>query len=490
MTLLLDILQSLFGFLVTILVVVSVHEYGHLLMARLCGVQVLRYSIGFGSPILRWQSGRSYIEYVLAPIPLGGYVMLYGQSDIPRPLERKRAKAKAKAQAQEGEREGQPADAGEPGEESDPPPLPPYSYAAKPVPLRMLIASGGPLFNFILSGVLLFFLIWSGYGNLRPVLKAAPGTQLHQQGVRAGDEVVAVNGKHVNFAGDLALGSISPIIEDGLAVLTIRSRETGESFEVRLAHIEEEGREGFLQDGLRRELQVLGPPASVGSLHDLARANGSPLRRGDRILSIDGTPIGDFYDLQAYVRPRPQQPLNLVVERDGARLALELTSASDPARPEVGLLGISADSHSAAFREWRDWMRPSPRLIDLPGMALDQLWGLFELTVRSLKWLVLGQVSIDNIKGPVGIADYAGASIERGWQTFLYFVALVSVSIGVFNLLPVPVLDGGHILLLCYEAIMDKTLPVRAENVLNTLGIALLGSLIVFTIVNDILSLL
>ncbi|MCA8836799.1 MAG: RIP metalloprotease RseP, partial [Proteobacteria bacterium] len=369
-------------------------------------------------------------------------------------------------------------------------PLSADSYAAKPVPQRMLIAVGGPLFNFILSGVLLLILAVAGFGHYRPILNPAPDSSLYTQGVRAGDVIVSIDDSPVRFRRDIATTAIAPIIEDAEVTITVLRPASNEELQATLRHPTSTDSTRFLTEVLAKEIKFLGPPAIVGNIRAGFPAAESSLRLGDVVVDVDGNPVSDFGDLVYMVRERPNQTLTLIVERDDQRLTMSVPTAATPGDASVGMLGVGLDDSHPDYISWADSVRAHPTWAEVPGIALGELWDLFALTWRSVIWLITGSVGIDNLKGPIGIADYAGNSLEYGVLPFLHFIALISVSIGVLNLLPIPVLDGGHILLLACEGVRGRPVPVAVETWLTWAGIALVGSLVVITVFNDIYALL
>ena len=481
-------LTSLIGFLVTILIVVTIHEYGHLIMARICKVRILRFSIGFGTPLWRWVSPASKTEYVIAPIPLGGYVQLYGQSDWPEEdkVSTPSDEEVATAPPTSKEQDSSLTQESPPGEGR---PYPPDSYPAKPVLARMLIASGGPLFNFILSGFLLFVLALAGYGLIRPILNPQPGSMLDAEGIGSGDVIVAIDDHPIRFRQQLFNLSLTGLIESGQIRLQIE-KPSGEAREVYLTNAQDMDPVEYMEKVLLPQLNFLGPPAVVGDIDSTYPVVRSQLKVGDKITQIDNLAVADFDDMVRLVQARPNQTIMVGVQRGDEVLTYPIELSASPTDATVGVMGIKLDVENSEFLAWRQSLEVQPSVGESLVLAGYNLYDMFALSVRSIKWLISGALSLENLKGPVGIATYAGLSLDAGILAFLYFLALVSVSIGILNLLPIPVLDGGHILMLAAEGVLRKPVPAVIENSLTYLGIFLVGSMLLLTLFNDINALL
>ena len=446
------ILSYVLAFLVAIGVLVAVHEYGHFWMARRMGIRVLRFSIGFGRAL--WtRRGADDTEYVLAAIPLGGYVKLLD------------------------EREG-PVD----------PAMVSQAYNRKPVWARILVLLAGPLANFLFAVVAYWVLFMAGIPALKPVVgEVEAGSTAAQAGVRAGDEIIGVGARATGTRESAVLALLDELMNDRAIDLELRD-EAGNRREARL-EIAGDRRAltepGALLPGLGFDFWYPVVPARVGKILPGSPAERAGLQEGDSIVAVAGEPVEDFQALVAAVQPRPGAQLDFAVERDGQALVVpvEVESQREGDRL-IGRIGVQPAAPEALPEGMRTLERYGP--VGALGRAVDKTWGMSVLTVRMLWNVATGDVSVKNLSGPINIAEYAGFSARQGILAFLSFLAIVSVSLFVLNLLPIPILDGGQIVFQLAELAKGSPLSERAQAVGQQVGLLLLLVLMSFAFYNDL----
>jgi regulator of sigma E protease len=446
------ILSYVLAFIVAIGVLVAVHEYGHFWMARRMGIRVLRFSIGFGRPL--WSKrAASGTEYVLAAIPLGGYVKLLD------------------------EREG-PVD----------PALLAQAYNRKPVWARILVLIAGPLANFLFAVAAYWVLFVAGVPALKPVVGEVTADSLAARaGILPGDEIVRVGSHDTTTRESAVLALLDELMKGSGIALSVR----GADGDARSVELRPDGdrraltEPGALLPGLGFEFWYPHIPATVGKVLPGSPAERAGLREGDQILEVDGQPISDFEDLVAQVQPRPGERLELSVERDGdvVPVAVEVESQREGERL-VGRIGLQPAPPADLPEGMRTLERHPP--LNALARATEKTWDMSALTVRMLWNVATGDVSVKNLSGPINIAEYAGFSARQGVLAFLSFLAVVSVSLFVLNLLPIPILDGGQIVFQLAELAKGSPLSDRAQAVGQQIGLFLLLVLMSFAFYNDL----
>ena len=446
------ILSYVLAFLVAIGVLVAVHEYGHFWMARRLGIRVLRFSIGFGKAL--WtRRGADGTEYALSAIPLGGYVKLLD------------------------EREG-PVD----------PALASQAYNRKPVWARILVLLAGPLANFIFAVVAYWVLFMAGIPALKPVVgEVAADSTAARAGLRAGDEIVGVGTQAVATRESAVLALLDELMNGRTIDLELRD-EAGNAREARL-EIAGDRRvltePGALLPGLGFDFWYPMVPARVGKILPGSPAERAGLREGDEILAVGAQPVEDFQALVAAVQPRPGARLEFAIERDGQALTVpvEVESQREGDRL-IGRIGVQPAAPEALPEGMRTLERYGPA--SALARAAGKTWSMSVLTVRMLWNVATGDVSVKNLSGPINIAEYAGFSARQGILAFLSFLAIVSVSLFVLNLLPIPILDGGQIVFQLAELAKGSPLSERAQAVGQQVGLLLLLVLMSFAFYNDL----
>lgn len=443
--------MTLLYFIIAISVLVVIHEYGHFWVARRCGVKVLRFSVGFGKPF--WSVRDRYgTEFSIAPVPLGGYVKMLDEREGPVPEH-----------------------------------LLDQAFNRKTPLQRIAIASAGPLANFIFALLAYWFLAVAGTTGVVPVVGSVADDSLAQQaGVRSGDEITAVNGEPVATWEEVNWQLVGMLGEDTRIELMLLSRGGG----LHQADIPVRG--WLTQQDIPDPLSALGIeprrlelPAVIGEVVSGGAAQQAGLLAGDRIVAVDGDEIGDWYDWVARVRDAPGKTLQLTISRQGDTRTLALTPGSRAL--DDGTVAGYVGAAVTAPEIPEDWLRTSHAgLLDGLWQGGVKTWDYIVFTLESLWKMLLGDVSVKNLSGPITIAKVAGASASGGFESFVGFLALLSVSLGVLNLLPVPMLDGGHILFCIAELVRGKPLPERVQILAVQIGLFLLLSLMLVAFYNDI----
>lgn len=442
------VLGSALAFIVAISILVAVHEYGHYIVGRWCGMKVLRFSIGFGKPIWMRVSGPDRTEYCISSIPLGGYVRFL--DDREGPVE--------------------PADEGR-------------AFNHRPVWQRIAVLVAGPLFNFLFAIVAYWALFIYGIPTVVPAVgDVEPGSYAAEAGLENGDKIVAINDRPTPDWESTLLAMLDQLVATGRIDVTLEDPD-GDSRTATIDVGDDRTRltePGMLFDGLGFKPWQF--PAVIGKVESDGAAAAAGLEPGDRITAINGEPIGNFSDLVAQVGPRPGETVELRYERDGVSEAVTLVLGSaDRDGQQVGMLGVRSSDASGDYVYLRKF-----GVFDSIGRAIDRTWASTVFTVKMLGRMVTGDVSIKNISGPINIAQFAGQSAERGVDYFLSFLAIVSISLGVLNLLPVPVLDGGQIVYQTVELIKGSPMSERAQLIGQQAGILALILLMSFAFYNDI----
>ncbi len=444
-------MTAFLAFLAAIFVLVIVHEYGHYLAARLSGVKVLKFSVGFGKPLFVKRMGRDNTEWTLSALPLGGYVKMLD------------------------EREGD-VDAGEAH----------HAFNRATVWRRIAIVAAGPAANFLLAIVAFWALFIHGIPALKPVIGVpGPGTPAAMAGLRGGDEIVRIDGTDVRTFGDLRLLLAEAAAKKSRPQIELAN---GERRELDLSSLPESLLEG---DGKTIGVQPYLPPLApvIGRLEPGSVAEQAGLKPGDRILAADGQAMAHWDEFAAFVRARPGREVELQLESGSQRRVLRLTPArvSEGGKP-IGRVGVGPEIDPALF----DALRTEERYAPVPALAraAERTWDTSIFSLKMLGRMVLGQVSWRNLSGPVSIADYAGQSAQQGWLSFVGFLAIISIGLGVINLLPIPLLDGGHLMYYFVEVFRGRPVSERIMELGARIGMVIIGAMIFLALYNDMLRLL
>jgi regulator of sigma E protease len=442
------------AFLVAIGILVAVHEFGHYWVAKKLGFKVLRFSIGFGKPLLtRVGRDRDRTEYCLAAIPLGGYVKLLD------------------------EREG----------DVDPAELH-RSFTRRPIAQRVAVLLAGPTMNLLFAALLYAILAMGGTEVVKPIVgQVSLDSPAATAGLRSGDEIVRVGDYAVADTEDLQIDLLREVSTN--AAIPIVVRRAGASLPLTL-HVASDAREltepGRLLPGLGLDLSTWRADTVVQEVPEGSAGQRAGLRAGDKLLTVDGRALSNRAQFIAAVTGAPGRTLTLGVERGGQRLILKtpIPQVMEQGRA-IGRLGITLAEGQRSWPAGYVQMQRSGPLAAV-GLGFKKTWEMSSLTVQMLWRIVTGEVSAKNISGPISIAEFAGISASLGIMAFLEFLAIISVSLGVLNLVPVPLLDGGQVVYQLVEAIKGSPLSERAQHFGQQVGIALLVVLMSLAFYNDI----
>jgi len=447
-----NLLYTFAAFVIALGALVIVHEYGHYLVARLIGIKVLRFSIGFGPALWKKRFGRDETEWVVAAVPLGGYVRMLD------------------------EREGEVAP-----HELD------RAFNRQNVWRRCAVVGAGPLANFLFAILLYWLLFMHGVQEARPVV-ALPlsGTAAASAGFESGDTIRAINSEAVTYWQEVRWRMLQLALERAHVKVEVLSRDNRLSWRtLDLSSFDAEQLEGdtLALIGLRLYRPEISPV--IGQIVSGSVAERAGLEAGDRVLSANGEPIVSWDDLVEQVRSHPGRELRLKFQRREERRELTLVpEAVQQNGSEVGRIGAAAKLDQQAL----DSLVTVVRYAAASAMvkAAEKTWDTSVFSLRMLGRMLIGQVSWKNLSGPVTIADYAGQSAQLGFVSYLNFLALISISLGVLNLLPIPLLDGGHLMYYTVEIFKGSPVSDRIMELGQKLGLTLLLVLMVFAFYNDI----
>ncbi|MBV8146922.1 MAG: RIP metalloprotease RseP [Gammaproteobacteria bacterium] len=447
----------LIWFVVAVGLLVTVHEFGHFWVARRLGFKVLRFSIGFGRPLLTRVAGADRVEYVIAAVPLGGYVKLLD------------------------EREGPVA-----------PQDLPRSFTHRPPWQRILVLLAGPASNILFAVLILWAMLWAnGITEVRPkVGDVTSGSLAARAGLQSGDEIRAINGVAVSSQRDVVFDLLDAMSGRGQALLTVRG-SSGETRQANLTVGDATERRRLTEpaelfQGLGFQFWTPPVPPVLGPVTPDGPAAHAGLAAGDRIIAIDGRPVSDFRQIVEYIRAHPAERVNIDYRRGGALHTVAVMVGSEDA-------GGGRRIGRILVRQPAGISYPPDMLLHTSlgaGAALaragDEAWSMTMLQARLFWRMVLGRVSLKNLSGPLSIAEFAGDSAEAGVASFMSFLVLISLSLGFLNLLPIPILDGGQILFQLVEWLKGSPLSERAQALGQQVGIALLIVLMGVALYNDI----
>lgn len=444
-------LLTVLAFIVLLGVLITVHEFGHFWVARRLGVKVLRFSVGFGKPFWR-RLGRDGVEYVVTVLPLGGYVKMLD------------------------EREGNVA-----------PAELPRAFNRQPIPARMAIVLAGPFSNLLFAALVYALMFMHGVPDLKPVLDAPkPGSLAAAGGFEKGDLIVAIAGKPTAGLSAVQLELVDRAMAG--AAIEVEVRDAEDQTRIRVLAVGEddsweETAMAFTQLGLRWWQPTL--PAVIGQLTRGGAAERAGLQPGDRVVWAAEQAIADWEQWRTVIQRHPGQPFSVRIVRDGVEHTLQVTPEVQQARTgeRIGLIGAIAEVPDDLAEDLRVVVRYGP--LAALGAGVGKVWDMSLLTLRMLGRMLIGKASLENISGPLTIAQFAGQAASAGLLTFLSLLALISVSLGVLNLLPIPILDGGHLLYDLIELIKGSPLSEAVQGMGQQVGIVVLVLLMGLALFND-----
>jgi regulator of sigma E protease len=443
--------HTLVAFVVALGILIVVHEYGHYLVARLCKIKVLRFSVGFGRAVLRWRSRSNGTEWVIAAVPFGGYVKMLD------------------------EREGPVA----PQDLSQ-------AFNRQSVWKRFLVVVAGPLFNFAFAIAVYAGLFMHGLPEARPVIAdPAAGTPAAIAGFHSGDVVRAIDGQSVQTWQEVRWHVLQAALQhDSLRIEVEQHRGQLVTLELDLRGISDTDIEADVMSrvGLRLYRPTLQP--ILGKLVTGSPAELAGLATGDKVIEVDGKHIDTWDALVNAVRARPEQRVRMLVERDGTVRTIDVKPEAVEANGEhIGRIGAAPyvpPSHADKIL-----ITVQYGLFDSVSKAVQKTADITVFSLRMIGKMLVGEVSWKHISGPVTIADFAGQSAQLGWISYVTFLALISISLGVLNLMPIPLLDGGHLMYYIAEIIKGSPVSERTMELGQRVGLALLLVMMAFAFYND-----
>ncbi|MEX2516120.1 MAG: RIP metalloprotease RseP [Gammaproteobacteria bacterium] len=453
-----EILQHILAFIVAIGILITFHEFGHYWVARRFDVKILRFSVGFGRTLWRRKFGPDQTEFVIAALPLGGYVKMLD------------------------EREGEVLLADRP-----------RAFNNKPVAQRFAIVAAGPLFNFIFAVFAYCVMYTIGMTGLKPLVdEVAPASVAASAGFQSGDEILAVDDRNTPTWAAVAETLIGSVVASGQVEINVQTAAGDRQIrrlDLSAVSIDDIAAGALLEEiGLTPVRPPL--PAVIGQVVADSPAAQAGIQPGDKIVAVDGQRVADWFAVVDRIRALPEQPVVLEIERDDRSLQIGLTPAlvTTDSGEQVGQIGASVDTLPALPAELRGVERYAPW--QAAWLGVKRTAEMSVLTLRMMGKILTGQASVKNLSGPISIAQFAGFSAAVGLAAFLGFLAIVSVSLGVINLLPVPLLDGGHLMYYLIEIIKGSPVSESTQMLGQHVGLVLLLSLMTLVIYNDVVRLL
>jgi len=449
------LIQNILAVIVVLGLLVTFHEFGHFWVARRCGVKVLRFSVGFGKPL--WSRvDRQGTEYAIAAIPLGGYVKMLDEREAPVP-----------------------------DDQLD------QAFNRKTVWQRIAIVAAGPIANFLLAIVAYWALFVAGTTVVSPMVgNVAPNSPAQQAGLAQGAEIVAIQGDEMRSWEDVNLKLVSIIGFSGELSVEARPEGATEAQRYTLPVTDY-----LVRQDPPQPLQTLGItpwqpdfPAILGQVVSGEAAERAGLMPGDAMVAVNGEPVDDWMHFVNIVRGNPDQTLQLTYERGGEQFSADLTPGRNSLETgvEIGYIGAGAQQVEWPAEFQRE-IRYGP--IEAVGQALSRTGEMTLLTVDAIRKMLVGLISPSNLSGPITIAQISGDSARAGMEAFVGFLAYLSISLGVLNLLPIPVLDGGHLLYYFMEVVRGRPVSEKTQAVGLRIGLAMVGTLMLMALYFDLMRL-
>ncbi|MBT7951900.1 MAG: RIP metalloprotease RseP [Gammaproteobacteria bacterium] len=449
-----DILQSALAFIVILGILITFHEYGHFWVARKCDVKILRFSVGFGRPLWKRSFGDDQTEFVIAALPLGGYVKMLDEREGP-------------VEEQDKER----------------------AFNNKSLTQRIMIVVAGPLFNFIFAIFAYWAMYMIGINDFKPVIGEIEMKSIAaESGFRSGDRILQVDGRKTPTWSSVIDTTVANVVNAREVVFTVSAGQYSErEITIDLSKISiDEMASGqlFKAIGLHPERPVI--PAIIGEIIEGGSAEAVGMQVGDKVLKVDDDPVKDWINWVEIIRANPQQALQVDILRNAEPLTLAITPALVvEGGQEVGKIGAGLDQ--SYLQDTSNQAIESYALFPALYKAVEKTADMSIMTLRILGKMIVGEASVKNLSGPISIAQYAGKTANLGIAVFLGFMAVISVSLGVLNLLPIPLLDGGHLFYYLIEMVKGSPPSESFQIAGQQFGLIVLLGLMSIALYNDIL---
>ncbi|MBT4747535.1 MAG: RIP metalloprotease RseP [Candidatus Thioglobus sp.] len=442
-------LTALLSFAITIGILVTIHEYGHYWVAKKFNVKILRFSVGFGKVIKSFQRGET--EFTLCAIPLGGFVKMLDENE---------------AQVADDEKH--------------------RAFNRQSVYKRFAIVAAGPIANFLLAIILYTFIFIAGVSGIKPIVESVTESGFFDQaGLQAGDELLSINNIPTPSISEFSTQFIQA---DEDQPLVIQARSNHENLKTTTLNLTndflanpEQGLDRYL--GFKFAMPRL--PAIIDQVVPNSAASKAGLRSNDEVLSANAQKISTWQDFVVAIQVKPIKPIDLLIKRNGATLMLTLTPELYNNSPKAGVSVVVPENY---LKDWQVVLEKEP--IEALISAGSKVYQLTVLNLKMIKKMIIGEASMDQISGPVSIANYAGKSAEVGLIPFLSFLALISIGLGLLNLLPIPLLDGGHLLFYVLEIIKGSPVSDSIQQIFAKFGLFVILSLTLVALYNDLIRLL
>ena len=464
-----DIIINILALLVTLGILVTIHEYGHYWVAKRCGVRVERFSIGFGKPLFRWRGkpdsqidnqgfdDHKGTEFVIAALPLGGYVKMLGEHETEVPDEQKH-----------------------------------LAFSQKPLQQKAAIVAAGPIANFLLAIVIYWFLFIYGVSGVAPVIgKIIPGSTAEIAGLMAGDEIISVDGDNTRTWQEVRLKLLERLGESGTLAITASNEGSSSprSVNIQLDKWLINASEPDALADLGIQAFRLDIPAVMGEIIAGGRAEAAGLEVGDEIISVNQQSVIGWIDWVEIIRANPDTAMDITVDRAGQIINLTITPESnDTENGEViGYIGAGVQQPEVMPLLPESMNRSiSYSPVSALPKAIEETWDNSVFILDSVRKMIIRQISVENISGPFTIADIAGETASYGLEYFVGFLAILSITLGVMNLLPIPVLDGGHLLYYAIEAVIRRPVPRKIQEYGMQVGLIIIAGIMFLAFFNDL----